>query len=175
MGLLVDGQTTCFALQALGLGALVLVEKTLTPSGADGRGGIDMTSLRNSRRTTMAPKQLVTFTPMKVTAYYDPAIILAYNGALQFNQGIFQRFSDGSYVLDYGWLDKFQPHEHKEGEDCLADCEFVFSGVPNIGQQATLAQASAFAPGNERLPTYTPPFITVAAFLALSGGALGGH
>lgn len=171
MGMLVDGQGTVYALGSVRTGVNVLVEQKLTPAGADARGGINMTSLRNLRRTTHAPKQLIEFTPMKVTCFFDPVLITVYNAILGFNQLISTRFSDSSVVTDYGWLDKFQPHEMSEGGECLADCEFIFSGVPVNGQQQALAIANAFAPGNEILPVYIPPSgLTAAAWLASVGG-----
>lgn len=100
--------------------AVKFYEKTVTPPGMDGGGPTVTTTMRNETLRTMAPKFLVTMTESSVVAAYDPEF---YNDVLQMinvNQLVTITFPDGSSLDFWGWLDKFVPNEHQEGEQPTA-------------------------------------------------------
>lgn len=102
-----------------------LWEKTVTPPGWDGGGEIDTTTMRNEFYRTRSPKSLVTLTNSTLVCAYDP---IAYNEIffmLNLNQIITMQFPDGQVLQFWGWLNLFQPNEHKEGEQPTAQVVII--------------------------------------------------
>lgn len=122
--------------------AIEVWEKTVTPPGMDGGGGIPTTTMRNNFLRTKDPKQLVDFTDLVFTAAYDPivyATVIAV--AIQINQLITVTFPDGSTVVFWGFLDKFIPGENSEGNQPIATVTVVITNHDNDD--------------NEVIPVYT--------------------
>jgi hypothetical protein len=97
-------------------------EKTVTPPGIDGGGPNDTTTMRNTAYRTRAPKKLKSMTRMTATCSYDPIVFSPSEvwAMTNVNQLITVTFPDGSEVSFYGWLDKFDPGEAREGEQPTA-------------------------------------------------------
>lgn len=141
MPVLEDGFSTIYT---FALAPVVkFAEKTVTPPGFDGGGPNDVTTMRNEEWRTMAPKKLKTLTEAGASCAYDPAFIEDVNDMINVNQLITVTFPDGSSWDFWGYLDKFTPGEHQEGEQPEAD----------VVIQPTNRDAS----GNEVAPVYHAP------------------
>lgn len=137
-----DGFSTTITMS--GATAASLWEVTIKPPGADGGGPNDTTTMRNTAWRTRQPKKLKTLTPMTGTAQYDPVFFNSNLGALlNINQSMFVTFPDSSKLTFYGWLDKFDPAEHREGEP------------PTVN--FTIEPSNQDTSGAEVAPTYTAP------------------
>jgi hypothetical protein len=116
-------------------------ERTVTPPGLDGGGPTTTTTMHNTALRTFAPKFLITMTESSCVVAYDPVF---YDEALQMlnvNQLITITFPDGSSLQFWGWLDKFVPNEHQEGEQPTA--------------QVSINPSNQNDSGVETLPVYT--------------------
>lgn len=102
-------------------------EKTVTPPGFDGGGANNVTTMHNERMRTKAPKQLLDLTDGAMTVAYDPAVYPEILAMAQVNQLITITFPDGDTVEFWGWLDRFQPNEHTEGEQPTAEIVIISS------------------------------------------------
>lgn len=100
-------------------------EKTVTPPGMDAGGEVDITTMRNLLYRTRNPKHLITMSNMTATVSWDPAAWADVLDMIHVNQEITVTLPDGSTLLFWGWLDKFTPGEHREGEQPTATVEIV--------------------------------------------------
>lgn len=102
-------------------------EKTVTPPGVDGGGSTDTTTMLNTLYRTFAPKALITLTESSMTVAYDPETITTeiIANLINVNNLITLTFPDGDTLAFYGWLDKFIPGEHVEGEQPTAEITIV--------------------------------------------------
>lgn len=110
-------------------------EKDIQPPGMDAGGALDTTTMRNNRLRTAQPKKLVTMTGMKGTCQWDSHAYVSVRAMLGVNQQITVTLPDGHGATIWGWLDKFTPGTHKEGEFALADFEIVPSNQDNAGNE----------------------------------------
>ncbi len=104
-------------------------EKTVTPPGVQGGGANDITTMRNTRYRTMAPKKLVTLSEMNLTVAYDPACLDDIMDMIQINGEITLNFPDGSTWVFWGWLDEFTPGENAEGSQPTATVKIIPSNM----------------------------------------------
>lgn len=133
------GVVVTFPLMASGL---YFKEVEVKPPGMDGGGENDTTTMRNTLYRTKQPKQLVTMTPMSMTASYDPAFYTEITDMINQNQLINTLFPDGSQLDFWGWVDKFEPDNMVEGSPPRATVTIVPSNQNNSGV--------------ETAPVYTP-------------------
>lgn len=119
MGILNDGFATFF--DFADFPTVNFKEKEVTPPGVDGGGPNDTTTMRNTTWRTMQPKQLKTLTEASAVVAYDPQFEDDAVSMVQVNQLITVTFPDGSTWEFWGWLDKFTPNSHKEGEQPTAN------------------------------------------------------
>lgn len=110
-------------------------EKTVQPPGLDSGGPNDTTTMRNTRWRTMQPKKLVTATPIKGKAAYATSVYTALISMLGQNQQITVTFSDLTKVTIWGYLDKFEPQEVKEGSQPEADFTVQPTNQDNSGNE----------------------------------------
>lgn len=102
----------------------VFPEVSVKPFGLDGRGPIDITSMRNTRYTTKWPKQLMDLTPIQADVQWSPSqMVLLKRFVIQVNQPIEVTMPTGDLLTFYGWLDKAEPQPQKEGE--VPICQFT--------------------------------------------------
>lgn len=131
MTILKDGFST--TIEMSGAPGILLHEKEVTPPGVDGGGEINTTTMRNNEWRTKAPKSLRDLTESPATCAYDPAVYDEIMSQLQVNQEITVTFPDGSTLTYWGWLDKFVPNAHVEGEQPTAEVTFIPSNQDNSG------------------------------------------
>lgn len=104
---------------------IALYERTVAPPGMDGGEAIETMTMWNVDFRTVAPRKLITMTPTKFTAAYDPVCYLDIFAAINVAQGITVWFPDGSSVDFFGFLQKFEPKDMEEGRMPEADVTFV--------------------------------------------------
>lgn len=117
------------------LGAVQFAEKTVQPPGLDSGGPNDTTTMRNTRWRTMQPKKLVTATPIKGKCAYATSAYQTLLTQLGQNQQITVTFSDLTKVTIWGYLDKFEPQEVKEGSQPEADFTVQPTNQDNSGNE----------------------------------------
>lgn len=106
MGLLKDGHGTRITFSVNGT---LYGEVEVTPPEVDGRGGIDMTSMRNAAWTTMAPKSLKSLNAMNARIIFDTAMYQQAFNLINKNRGQVVTFPDNSSLSFWGWWNKFSP------------------------------------------------------------------
>jgi hypothetical protein len=139
MAKLTDGHKTTIAFGSPAVA--LLYEKTVQPPGIEGGGPVDQTIMDNDRYRTNLPKSLKTVTSNSFEAAYDPATYDEVIRELGVNQLITITFPDTTTLKFWGWLDKFTPNEHVEGEMPTASC--------------TIEPSNLDAAGDEYIPTYS--------------------
>lgn len=117
-------------------------EKSVTPPGVDSGGETDTTTMHNSTWRTKSPKALKMLTESSMTAAYDPAVYPQIVTMVGVNQLITVTFPDGDTLAFWGWIDKFTPGDHVEGEQPTAD--------------VTIMPSNQDASGAEVGPVHTP-------------------
>ena len=125
-------------------GTVQFWEKSVVPPGVDAGGETDTTTMHNTTWRTKNPKALKTLTEASATCAYDPAVypdIVAMAGV---NQLITVTFPDGDTLAFWGWLDKFTPGDHVEGEQPTADVTIMPSNQsPTNGAETGLEHEPA--------------------------------
>ena len=121
---------------------VLFYEKTVTPPGVDGGGEIDTTTMQNSTWRTRNPKALITLSEAATTVAYDPATYPEIIALVNVNNLITVTFPDGDTLAFWGWLDKFIPGEHVEGEQPESEI--------------TIIPSNQNASGAETAPVHTP-------------------
>lgn len=118
-----DGYATLFTLGAFP--GIQLYERETTPPGIDGGGPIESTTMRNARWRTKDPKTLVGIGDVMATVCYASA---AYEDilttAVNTPDSLLLFWPDGATLLVNGYVDKFSPTGHSEGN--LPTANFVF-------------------------------------------------
>ncbi len=112
-----------------------LWEKTVQPPGIDGGESVETTTMHNTAWRTMNARVLKTLTPMTFKAAYDPNVYnTILNDLVNRNGSITVRFSDGSTLDFYGYLQKFEPAEIQEGAQPEANCTIVPTNYDPAGK-----------------------------------------
>lgn len=115
---------------------IALFEVSVTPPGIDGGDAIDNTTMHNTRRRTKAPRDLIDSTDMTFTAAYDPKIYTDILAQVNVEQTITCRWSDGSTLAFFGFLQKFEPGENTETDMPTATVTIVETDVdPTTGAE----------------------------------------
>lgn len=121
-----------------------LWEMTVQPPGLDGGDPIETSTMHNANLRTMSSRQLKTMTPMTTTAAYDPNLYNNLNALINVETSITVIFPDGSTLAFFGFLQKFDPSELKEGEMPTASITIVPTNVdPATGTEAEFVLTSA--------------------------------
>ena len=107
--------------------SLLIWEKTASPPPVEGGDAIDTTTFFNTTWRTSAPRALKTLDEFTYTGAYEPGIygtdeIMA---AVNRRDTITVEFPDGSTLAFYGYLRRFEPGEHVEGEMPMATITIV--------------------------------------------------
>lgn len=84
--------------------------------GIDGGEPIVTSTMHNTAWHTMAPRRLKKLTPISTTCAYDPVVYTDILSLINIPGSITVWFPDDSAVSFYGYLQKFEPGELKEGE-----------------------------------------------------------
>lgn len=99
-----------------------LWEKTVKPPGIDGGDPVDVTTMHNITWTTLNPRKLRTMTESTFTAAYDPVVYTEILSLVNAEGSVTVIFPDGSTLAFFGYLQKFEPNDNKEGEQPEATC-----------------------------------------------------
>ena len=128
-----DGYQTLISFAANG--SVKFYEKSVTPPGIDGGGETDTTTMLNNVWRTRNPKALKTLTNASTTVAYDPAVYPQIVALVGVNNLITITFPDGDTLAFWGWLDKFTPGEHTEGEQPTCEIEIIPSNQNASGTE----------------------------------------
>ncbi len=120
-----------------------LYEKTVTPPGMDGGGEVDTTTMLNTKYRTRNPKALITMSISAMKCAYDPAVYTQIVALINVNNLITVTFPDGSTLAFWGWLNKFTPDAHTEGEQPTAEVEII----PSNQNSSKVETAPVLTPG----------------------------
>lgn len=130
-----DGYRTL--LTFAGINNAEYAEVTVKPPGINGRGPIDITSMRNNKVTTKWPKALIDFSNCQSTVQWNPAFFPQIRDfVVNKNQRISVQLPTGNAMVFYGWVDSWEPNDHREGEVPLATLGIVVSN--NNGDVETM-------------------------------------
>lgn len=122
---------------------LLIEEKEVTPFGAEGGEWNDLTTHRNVRGKTKAPKYLVDFTNPTATVSYATAALPQIMAMINMNQQITIQYNDGSSHVFWGGIKNFLPQSMQaDGEQPTATMELVVSNR-NASKVETLPSYSA--------------------------------
>lgn len=111
-------------------------EETVQPPGVDGGDAIETTTMHNTAWRTNAPRNLKTLTPGNVKASYDPTVFnTIVNSMINIEDTITVTFPDGSTLAFFGYLQKFEPAELKQGEQPEATISFVPTNMDATGAE----------------------------------------
>ena len=91
-------------------------EKTVKPPGFDGGDKIDTTTMHNIKYRTGAAKFLITLTESSAACAYDPDVIDNILNLVNQETTITITFPDHTTLAFYGFLNKFEMNDLKEGE-----------------------------------------------------------
>lgn len=120
---LVDGYSTLIVGTGYSTNGAVIAfrEKEVQPPDVDGGGEIDTTTMRNLLWHSASPKALLKLGQTKLQVQYDPFMYNQIVVNALINRLWTVIFPDAATLGFYGWLDKFTPTSHKEGEFPLAE------------------------------------------------------
>lgn len=122
-------------------------EVTVTPPGIDGRDPIDQNTMWNIVWTLVTPRHLKTFMEFTFTCGWDPTGFAVISGYINVVVNISVFYPNGSIITFWGFMRKFEPQEHKEGE------------MPKATVTITPSMMDPTAP--EGLPTIVGPRLTL--------------
>lgn len=125
--------------------AIKFWEKQTKPPGLDGGEPIDTTTMHNLRWHTMSPRSLAKSTDGSTTVAYDPKVFDQILQALNDETTLTYSFRDGSTYACYGYLQKFDPSELKEGEMPEASITLVTTNwdpVNNVEADPVMTEVS---------------------------------
>ena len=123
--------------------AIQLWEKTVKPPGIDGGEKIDTTTMLNTTWRTFAQRQLRTLVDSTAACAYDPDVFTALVAEVNLPQTITITFPDKSTLAFYGFMQKAEAQENKEGEMPMVDVTITPTNWDYVN-------------GVEAAPTFTP-------------------
>lgn len=116
-------------------GAVKLKETEVTPPGMDQRGGIDISTMRNTKVKTKAAKPLTEIPDCSATVSYDPNALAQIYAMIGSNQQITVTYPDTTTTQFWGFINKFTPNGMKEDDMPLADLEIVVTNTDLSGNE----------------------------------------
>lgn len=108
-----DGFSTLISLT--NLPGIAIFERETTPPPLDGGGPIESASMRATAWRQKDPKTLKGMGSMTLTVMYSTGAYAAIAGQINQNQSITLTWPDGATLRFYGFIDKFAPSGHSEG------------------------------------------------------------
>lgn len=124
--------------------SLKVWERQVKPPGIDGGEPIDTTTMHNTAWRTREPRHLRTLDAANFMAAYDPESYSDLLTLINSNQAITIRFPDNSTLAFFGYLQKVEFGELKEGEMP----EMTLSIVPTNWDSANKVEASPVFTGS---------------------------
>lgn len=107
------------------VGLWVTLEGGLKPGGLDTEGPIKIGTMHARRMRIMAAKKLLTHQPTTFTSFYNPSVLPEILVLLGLQTTITITFPDETTWAFFGYLNKFEPGDNKEGVAPTATCEIV--------------------------------------------------
>jgi hypothetical protein len=104
---------------------LSIWEKTAKPPAVDGGEAIQTETMLNVFWRTTSPRHLKSLGPMTVAAAYDPSVLLTMYSMVNQVQSITLMTPTGTTEAFWGFIQKFEPEELKEGEFPMANLTIV--------------------------------------------------
>src|SRR4051812_20762366 len=92
-------------------------ERSIKPPGMDGGDPIPTSTMHNLAVHTFAPRSLIKYDPISVLVNYDPNVYLSLKALVNVRGSITIRWYDGSTLTFYGYLQKVEFSELKEGDE----------------------------------------------------------
>lgn len=109
-------------------------EETIKVPAIDGGEPIDTTTMLNANWRTLAPRKLKKLDPFTINAGYDPNVLPTIINNINIQQTITVWFPDGGALAFYGYMQKFDPGEMKEGTMPLANITFVPTNYDHVNE-----------------------------------------
>lgn len=109
-----DGFSTTIAFAANP--SILFWEKSIKPPGLDGGEPVEQTTMFNSILRTFSPRKLKTMTACSCNAAYDPGVYDQLQTIINVKTTITITYPDLSTLTFYGFLQKADPNELKEGQ-----------------------------------------------------------
>ena len=110
-----DGYQTLVTL-GVGEANLNVWERQVKPNAFDGGDPIDTTTMHNDIWRTYHPRSLKKVDSLTLTCGFQGSAINTLNGLVNSTQSITVQFPDGTAFAFYGWIQKMEFAELKEGE-----------------------------------------------------------
>lgn len=107
--------------------SIQLWEKAVKPPSENGGDGIDTTTMHNVKWRTKDARHLITIENSTFQAAYDPDVIADIRAIINQPTSITFKYPDGSTDVHYGYLQKAERQELKEGEFPMMNCEIVIT------------------------------------------------
>lgn len=95
---------------------LAIWERSVKPPGYDGGDPIDTSTMHNNEWRTKHPRSLKTMTEATVVAGYKPTAFAALLAMINNPQSITCQYPDGTAEAFFGFVQKIEKNELKEGE-----------------------------------------------------------
>lgn len=114
---IVNGHPTTFTMASVP--DLKFFIKSITPTGPQGGGPIDITSMETVKHRQLIPKHLRTYTPITMVVEYEDDIFdpAEQDDWLQVADLCTFTLPTGATVQYWGFIDSFMPGSHAEQED----------------------------------------------------------
>ena len=131
-----DGYATLITIAAAP--GVQLYERETTPPALDGGGPIETTSMRTAAWRNKDPKTLKGLGDVMATVMYSTNAYNTISGIINTMTIITVRWPDGATLVFYGFVDKFTPSGHSEGNLPTANIVIIPSlRNPNTGGDAS--------------------------------------
>lgn len=127
--------------------AVQLWEKVVKPEGYDGGDPIDVTTMFAVKYRGKAPRSLITVSDATFTAAYDPDVRPTLLSLINAVQVITFRFPDSSTECAWGFLQKIEFADHKEGEQPECTGTIVFTNEDPTARGVTAGPVYTSAAG----------------------------
>lgn len=126
---------------------IALWEKGVQPPGVDGGEKIDVTTMWNTSVRTFAPQALGEITDGSMTCAYDPRVYPQIIALRNVRTTITVTFPNGDNLAFYGYLQKFEPGELKDGEFPEATVTIVSTNRDSSGVEQAPVLTELFGTG----------------------------
>lgn len=110
-----------------------LWEVTVKPPGIDGGDAIDVTTMHNTTWRVRRARRLKTLTDSTFTAGYDPNAFAQTLALCNVEGAITIHWPDGGTYSFFGYMQKFEPNEVKEGDFPTAQVTIVPTNYDPVG------------------------------------------
>lgn len=122
---------------------LEVYEKAVTPAGMDGGPPIETFDMFRRRWKTMAPRKLITMTPVTMVCNFDPQVFANLLALINKRTTITEMYPNGDTLAYFGYLQKAEKNSHADG----TQPEYTLTVIPTNEDPTT---------HEEEDPVFTP-------------------